>query len=419
MTNLDVENEQNYGNNFGSKGSVRGQNGIDGIILNIVVKPFVTRLNQIERLLMNGRNIFLYGECRAFLLFVKENHGGIFRSVIFSSLIDPQRKFRAEQKIRQKNGASTRLEKKVRFESIENLCNFSFRRNFRQTTVLPIRSEEKVCRRRTSTPREFPRSSKENLRVSFSRRSIFIFTEKLFALFSRVQKSTKKTRRSTVKTNRPDFWTSIWFDPVYFVWIYFSNFVHPDRCRTLSFSTIFFFSFVRRSSNYVQTFFFFSLVRRKRPSSVKPRFCSNAPFSCDVVPLDSGPNGSNRTFMLFVHRRLFRPNRTPIRTSNLIDCTKQHRQECFTFGLKWVRSSIFDHEKVDKASLSNRKLRSFVQFRSDRDERLSEFLEERNTRIFFWLFELLKLAQTKVKRMKRRLSINWTNVKENKTMNSC
>lgn len=47
--------------------------------------------------LMSSENVALYGECRAFLTCIKENHGGIFRLVVFSSLLDPEKKLKAYQ----------------------------------------------------------------------------------------------------------------------------------------------------------------------------------------------------------------------------------------------------------------------------------------------------------------------------------
>lgn len=46
---------------------------------------------------MSSENVALYGECRAFLTCIKENHGGIFRLVVFSSLLDPEKKLKAIQ----------------------------------------------------------------------------------------------------------------------------------------------------------------------------------------------------------------------------------------------------------------------------------------------------------------------------------
>ena len=45
--------------------------------------------------LMSSENVALYGECRAFLTCIKENHGGIFRLVVFSSLLDAEKKLKA------------------------------------------------------------------------------------------------------------------------------------------------------------------------------------------------------------------------------------------------------------------------------------------------------------------------------------
>jgi hypothetical protein len=47
--------------------------------------------------LMSSENVALYGECRAFLTCIKENHGGIFRLVVFSSLLDPEKKLKSLQ----------------------------------------------------------------------------------------------------------------------------------------------------------------------------------------------------------------------------------------------------------------------------------------------------------------------------------
>ena len=51
--------------------------------------------------LMSSENVALYGECRAFLTCIKENHGGIFRLVVFSSLLDPEKKLKTLQQQQQ------------------------------------------------------------------------------------------------------------------------------------------------------------------------------------------------------------------------------------------------------------------------------------------------------------------------------
>jgi hypothetical protein len=70
---------------------------IDGIILNLIIKPLITRLNDMDKDLLHMKNTSVYNECRMFCLYVKECHGGIFRSLIFSALIDPQRKLQVER----------------------------------------------------------------------------------------------------------------------------------------------------------------------------------------------------------------------------------------------------------------------------------------------------------------------------------
>ena len=59
-----------------------------------------------EKQLLSSENTALYNECRAFLIYMKQNHGGVFRSAVFSSLIDPERKLKL---LRQSNN-----DKKVR-----------------------------------------------------------------------------------------------------------------------------------------------------------------------------------------------------------------------------------------------------------------------------------------------------------------
>jgi hypothetical protein len=94
-TKTDGNLRQSYSNNFGNTHLGVGPKGIDGFILNIIFKPFVTRLIMMKEYLMSSENVALYGECRAFLTCIKENHGGIFRLVVFSSLLDPEKKLKS------------------------------------------------------------------------------------------------------------------------------------------------------------------------------------------------------------------------------------------------------------------------------------------------------------------------------------
>lgn len=71
---------------------------IDDRILQIVLKPLVLRLNWMEKDLIQPKNTTMFADFRMFFSFVKHVHPATFRSLIFSSLIDPQRKLQNEQK---------------------------------------------------------------------------------------------------------------------------------------------------------------------------------------------------------------------------------------------------------------------------------------------------------------------------------
>lgn len=48
-----------------------------------------------EDRLLTSENLGLYSECRAFLIYIKENYGGIFRLTVFSALIDPEKQLQS------------------------------------------------------------------------------------------------------------------------------------------------------------------------------------------------------------------------------------------------------------------------------------------------------------------------------------
>ncbi len=81
----EIDSCQTYANNFDEQLKT-----IDGFILNLIFKSLITRLNH----QLTIENITLYNECRAFLIYMKENHGGIFRLTMFSSLIDPEKQLK-------------------------------------------------------------------------------------------------------------------------------------------------------------------------------------------------------------------------------------------------------------------------------------------------------------------------------------
>jgi len=109
-TKNDFYPHQTYSNNFDNTHLDIGPQGIDGFILNIIFKSIITRLNMMEEYLLASENFTLYNECRAFLIYIKENHGGIFRLTIFSSLIDPEKKLKIiKEKFIQQNNSRIRV----------------------------------------------------------------------------------------------------------------------------------------------------------------------------------------------------------------------------------------------------------------------------------------------------------------------
>lgn len=109
-----------YSNNFGGTHLGIGPKGVDGFIFSIIFKPLVSRLSKMQGYLLALENMHLYGESRAFLTYIKEHHGGIFRQALFSSLIDPEKKLRIlKQSL--KETSTQHNESKMRVSSIEFL----------------------------------------------------------------------------------------------------------------------------------------------------------------------------------------------------------------------------------------------------------------------------------------------------------
>lgn len=62
--------------------------GIEGQIFNCVFKPLVTRFVKTLKEVKAQENISLYCDLRQFMAYVKEVHGGVFRRVILSGILD-------------------------------------------------------------------------------------------------------------------------------------------------------------------------------------------------------------------------------------------------------------------------------------------------------------------------------------------
>ncbi|XP_033107470.1 protein unc-80 homolog, partial [Anneissia japonica] len=76
-----------FATNFGSGIAGTGARGIQGTVVGCIFKALVTRLANCEKELYTERES-LYCEVRQLLNYIKEAHGGVFRRVAFSGLID-------------------------------------------------------------------------------------------------------------------------------------------------------------------------------------------------------------------------------------------------------------------------------------------------------------------------------------------
>lgn len=61
---------------------------IEGQIMRCVFKSLVTRFSKSSKELKSQENIALYSDVRQFVIYVKEAHGGIFRRVALSGILD-------------------------------------------------------------------------------------------------------------------------------------------------------------------------------------------------------------------------------------------------------------------------------------------------------------------------------------------
>lgn len=77
-----------YANNFGAgPGGVSGK-GIEGVVVTCTLKALVTRLAKCSRELKNQENMSLYCDLRQLMSHVHDNHGGVFRRVALSGMLD-------------------------------------------------------------------------------------------------------------------------------------------------------------------------------------------------------------------------------------------------------------------------------------------------------------------------------------------
>uniref|UniRef100_A0A0M3J3W7 RIH_assoc domain-containing protein n=2 Tax=Anisakis simplex TaxID=6269 RepID=A0A0M3J3W7_ANISI len=77
-----------YRNHFNEK-----LKGIEGAIVNAILKPVVSKLMNTMNELLQPENMSLYQDVRLFVSFIQEQHGNPFRRVALSALIDGRASF--------------------------------------------------------------------------------------------------------------------------------------------------------------------------------------------------------------------------------------------------------------------------------------------------------------------------------------
>jgi hypothetical protein len=93
-----------YANNFG-KDSLKNQDheqmvNIESVMVDLMLKPLIKRLIGIQNEIMNQENLYLFSDIRMLLSYIKENHGGVFRKVLFSNMLEPLMKLKAKEQLK-------------------------------------------------------------------------------------------------------------------------------------------------------------------------------------------------------------------------------------------------------------------------------------------------------------------------------
>ncbi|XP_042207937.1 protein unc-80 homolog isoform X3 [Homarus americanus] len=84
-----VDNQQGgYATNFGASLGGAGSRGIEGQLVASVFKALVSRFVKSSKELKNPENMAVYCDVRQLLGYIREGHGGVFRRVALSGLID-------------------------------------------------------------------------------------------------------------------------------------------------------------------------------------------------------------------------------------------------------------------------------------------------------------------------------------------
>ncbi|XP_048774238.1 protein unc-80 homolog isoform X3 [Ostrea edulis] len=87
-----------FHNNFGHSIGGVGHRGEEGVLIANILKPFVSKCVENARELYGSDNICVFCDIRQFMAYVKEIHGGTFRRVELSGLLDSAMKLKKQEK---------------------------------------------------------------------------------------------------------------------------------------------------------------------------------------------------------------------------------------------------------------------------------------------------------------------------------
>ncbi|XP_076436361.1 protein unc-80 homolog isoform X3 [Babylonia areolata] len=85
-----------YTNNFGHSVGGEGYRGVEGVLMANLTKPLITRCVSCTKELYSSDNIGLFCDVRQLMAYIKEVHGGTYRRVALSGLLDTLQKLRRE-----------------------------------------------------------------------------------------------------------------------------------------------------------------------------------------------------------------------------------------------------------------------------------------------------------------------------------
>lgn len=77
-----------YANNFGAGFKRIGSSGVEGVIIGCVFNSLITRLVGMEKELKAQENMSMYCDIRQLIGYIRDNHGGTFRRVALSGLLE-------------------------------------------------------------------------------------------------------------------------------------------------------------------------------------------------------------------------------------------------------------------------------------------------------------------------------------------